>query len=335
MAPGGRGNPDAPLLTGASIKSEKPIVLGVSKMNINLKLLHTFLLVAEHASFRRAAEESNRSQAAVSLQVKSLEEQLGVALFHRTTRRVLLTSEGEHLLLCTRKSLQELEIGLRHIKDAINVTKGHITFACVPTVASTRLPEILLAFHEAHPSITLEVNELSTDGLLENVRRQEVDFAIATMVENATDFHFETIHHERIFAMLPAQFQLRGRREISLAELARFPTMKLSGATGLHDTLSKAISEQGLTMNSPYGFQRTSSQIAMAAAGLAVAILPEMAVPLALQAKLQCLPIVNPALGRVLCIVTLRGRTLSPIASKLVAIIKQRIGTQSLPEAST
>jgi len=303
-------------------------------MNINLKLLHTFLLVAERGSFRRAAEESNRSQAAVSMQVKQLEEQLGVALFHRTTRRVLLTSEGEHLLLCTRKSLQELEIGLTHIKDAINVSKGHITFACVPTVASTRLPEILVAFHEAHPNITVQVNELSTDALLENVRRQEVDFAIVSLIENATDFHFEAIHRERVFAMLPSKYQLRGRSEISLAELARLPTMKLSGATGLRDTLSKAFAEHGLTMNSSYGFQRTSTQIAMAAAGLAVAILPEMAVPLALQAGLQCLPIVKPELGRVLCIATLRGRTLSPVASKLIAIIKTSLGTQSLTEAS-
>ena len=63
-------------------------------MNVNLKLMHTFLLVAEHSSFCRAAEVSNRSQSAVSMQIKQLEEQVGVALFHRTTRRVELTAEG-------------------------------------------------------------------------------------------------------------------------------------------------------------------------------------------------------------------------------------------------
>jgi DNA-binding transcriptional LysR family regulator len=87
-------------------------------MNVNLKLLHSFLLVADHGSFRRAAEEANRSQSAVSMQVRQLELQLGVALFHRTTRKVELTREGEMLLDCARKAAIELQIGLRRIKEA-------------------------------------------------------------------------------------------------------------------------------------------------------------------------------------------------------------------------
>ena len=77
-------------------------------MNVNLKLMHIFLLVAEHNSFCRAAEVSNRSQSAVSMQIRQLELQLGVSLFHRTTRRVQLTREGELLLVCARRAVTEL-----------------------------------------------------------------------------------------------------------------------------------------------------------------------------------------------------------------------------------
>jgi DNA-binding transcriptional LysR family regulator len=74
-------------------------------MDINLKLLATFLSVAQNASFRKAAEQMNRSLTAVSMQIKQLDEQVGVPLLQRTTRKVELTREGEQLLITARKAL--------------------------------------------------------------------------------------------------------------------------------------------------------------------------------------------------------------------------------------
>ena len=88
---------------------------------VNLKLLHMFVAVAENRSFRMAAEQLNRSQSAVSMQIKQLEEQVGVAIFHRTTRRVELTSEGERLLGHARRALDEWENGLRQIRDVVDI----------------------------------------------------------------------------------------------------------------------------------------------------------------------------------------------------------------------
>src|ERR1700743_47955 len=121
-----------------------------ARMNVNLKLMHTFLLVAEHSSFCRAAEVSNRSQSAVSMQIRQLELQLGVSLFHRTTRRVQLTREGELLLVCARKAVSELQTGLRQIRDAVDIQRGRLTLACAPTLAATRLPEILATFQKSY-----------------------------------------------------------------------------------------------------------------------------------------------------------------------------------------
>jgi len=296
-------------------------------MNVNLKILHTFLLVAERGSFRRAAEDAHRSQGAVSMQIKQLEEQLGVQLFHRTTRDVKLTAEGEHLLTCARKSLADLDQGLREIKDVIRLNKGHITFSCIPSVASARLPEIIVAFQEAYPNITLRVEELPTPQLRESGRKLDIDFAIAPFIDNATDFHFEVIYNEPIYALIPKKFALAGRSDITLLELTQMPIMTLTGSTdaGLRQTLAKALKTRGLTMQGRYEFQMTSTQIEMAAAGIGVAILPQMALRLARWRGLQFLPIVDPSITRDLCIVTLRGRTLSPTAARLVSIVKEHL----------
>src|SRR3546814_6651447 len=93
-------------------------------MNVNLKLLQVFLLVAEHCSFRSAAVAANRSKSAISTQIKQLEGQLGVALFHRTTRSVSLTAEGQELVDCVRRALYEVDAGLRKIAEYAELRRG-------------------------------------------------------------------------------------------------------------------------------------------------------------------------------------------------------------------
>ena len=108
--------------------------------DINFKLLHIFIAIADNRSFRQASEKLNRSQSAVSMQIKQLEDQIGAALFHRTTRRVELTAEGSKLLTFARRALGEWENGLREIREAVDIQRGTLTFACIPTIAATILP---------------------------------------------------------------------------------------------------------------------------------------------------------------------------------------------------
>ena len=79
------------------------------KIKINFKLFTTFLAVAENASFRKAAEQTHLSLPAVSMQIKQLEERLGVALLQRTTRKVVLTHEGEKLMRDIRSKASAAE----------------------------------------------------------------------------------------------------------------------------------------------------------------------------------------------------------------------------------
>src|ERR1700754_4332851 len=97
------------------LKGEAMSIEGVITKKINLKLLQAFLVVAERASFKGAADELHRTQAAISAQVKKLEEQIGIKLFHRTTRSVVLTADGELLLQYTQRAVDEIEQGLNKV----------------------------------------------------------------------------------------------------------------------------------------------------------------------------------------------------------------------------
>jgi DNA-binding transcriptional LysR family regulator len=117
--------------------------------------------------FKKAADALFISMPAVSMQIKQLEEQLGVALFQRTTRKVDLTAEGEQLMITARRAMAELESGLARLQQTVDIQQGHLSFGCVPTIASSRLPAILTEFAKKYPGVSVHVKELPQRELLD------------------------------------------------------------------------------------------------------------------------------------------------------------------------
>jgi len=294
-------------------------------MKMNLKLLSTFLLVAENGSFRKAAEQLSLSLPAVSMQIKQLEEQLGVALFQRTTRKVELTREGEQLLISGRKAMAEIDAGLALIQHAADVHQGRLSFACVPTVSGTRLPQILTVFAKRYPGIVVNVRELANKELLEAVRRREVDFAIGPIPERKVDLDFSPLFTDEYCALLPTWYEDGGRSGIPLSELARSPLLKLSGSTAFRDHVDTALREKGLDDQTNYEFMHVTTLVAMAEAGLGVALMPRVAIPR--NTVLKVVRVTSPALSRTVAIITIRGYSLSPAAARLVELCEQMIVT--------
>jgi len=292
---------------------------------VNLKLIQTFMLVARHSSFRLAAEQSFRSQSAVSAQIRQLEDQLGVPLFFRTTRSVRLTPDGEELLERSRRALYEVESGLRAIAERADARRGRVHFTCSPTIAGGRLAPILAAFDKAFPNVEVSVRELTSQAMYESIRKREVDFGIGPCVPSG-EFDFEPILEDPLYALVPAALAGGRRQTIGLTALARMPLLMLNYATALRGTLEDAMAQRGLAWHTRHEFGQAHTLIAMAAAGLGAAILPRVALPAHQPATLRALRIVNPAMGRQIVIVTPRGHRLSPASQKLVHLVRQLLG---------
>ncbi|WP_454743570.1 LysR family transcriptional regulator [Cupriavidus necator] len=289
---------------------------------VNLKLLQTFLVVAAESSFRVAAEKSFRSPSAVSAQIRQLEEQLGVALFHRTTRNVRLTDEGEQLLECAQRALLEVEEGLRKIQEAADMRRGKVSLSCSPTVAETRLARVLAAFEKDYPGIEVSVRELTSSALFDSVRNREVDFGIGPAIDTA-EFQFDPIMEDPLYALVPKRFITTAKRSISLTTLSNMPLLLLNPATALRGMLESAMNERHLSFSTRYEFTQAQTLISMATAGLGAAILPKVALPSRTDPSTYVLRIVNPMLVRQVSVITLRGQNLSPAPLRLVELLRQ------------
>ena len=293
-------------------------------MIYNLRAIQIFVVVAENRSFRKAAETLHRSQSAVSTQIKLLEEQIGVSLFHRTTRRVQLTVQGEQLLGHAQRAVASIEQGLSEIREAANVQSGHITMGCVPSIAATVLPDVLVEFKRKRGGIRLGLRELASQQLLEAIAGQEISFGIGPEVDQAGDFDFAPIGSEQIYALLPKAHWKPGHTAITLAELATMPVVLASASAALRNSLNRELISQGLEIANSFEVIQVQTMLAFAQAGLGVAILPKIMIPKPLDKMLQALPIVDPVLERTLCLITLKGNSLSPAALELSALIVDR-----------
>lgn len=292
-------------------------------LNINFKLLYMFLLVADHSSFRRAAEKSNRSEAAVSMQIKQLELQLGVSLFHRTTRSVELTQDGKHLVGSVRKALAEIESGLKRLRESADLEFGTLSIACVPTVAATRLPHILLAFQKEHPKISVHVREVVATELLESIRQRQVDFGIGPKMKAITEFSFSPILKDEMYALLPSDYKLQRKKGVTLKELTQLPILMLTTLSAFRGELDAALKARNLTLITKFEVRNPQTLCSMAEAGLGAALLPKISVPP--RTSMQAVPVTGPSLTREICIVTLRGQSLSPAAARLASFVERLI----------
>lgn len=287
-------------------------------MNINFKLLQTFLAVAELGSFRRAAEATNRTPSAVSMQVRQLEAQVGAALFQRTTRHVELTIEGRHLLERARRAMTDLDEGLRELRDAVRLRHGVITVACSPTIAATLLPGVLADFGRAYPRVTVLVRELGAQDILVAVRERKVDFGVGPTVAQASDFHFQPLLRDELCALVPAGHPLARRGKLPLHVLEGVPMVMLSNFAAMRRLVEEAARASEVSLTVQYEVQQMQTLVAMASAGLGVAVSTRIAVgSLEPLSNVRVLSLGVPTLVREISVISGRGLALTPVAAEL------------------
>ena len=294
---------------------------GRATNRVNLKLLQTFLLVAENSSFRQAADLVSRSQSAVSTQIKQLEEQVGVALFHRTTRKVRLTAEGKQLLDNARKAVGEIELGLRNLREVADMRRGRVALACAPMIAATRLPAILSSFEKEYHGVRIVLQELKSVELFQSVRNGDVDFGIGPVVRDG-DLDFEPIITERIHALVPRRFIAERRDTITLTELADLPIIQFHSATVMAQLIAEAATSKDVALNVRYQCIQGQTMVALAEAGLGATLLTESVARTVRSDAVQSMLIVDPPINQQFGIVRRRGQMLSPAAARLVELIR-------------
>ena len=150
---------------------------------MDLRQLRYLVALAEELSFTRAAASEHVAQPALSQQIRRLEDELGLALVERTTRRVALTEAGELLVVRARRILIELESAHTELQALRGMYTGHVNIGAMHTMGPVDLSLALALFHERHPGVGLTVREQTSEEMAEMLRVDELDLAFLSVTE--------------------------------------------------------------------------------------------------------------------------------------------------------
>jgi len=288
----------------------------------SLNKLRTFVEVATSGSFRKASARLNLSPQALSAHVRDLEDQFRLPLFHRTTRSVRLTAEGERFLIRARRVLDELEHGLLELQDHADLRRGLVVVTCMPTLASRLLPGIVASFIRRFPGVETKIYDEIAAPLIDRVRNGEADFGIGPQIADDKDLAYEPLIRDSIIAAFAKGHPFAKCTEISLHDLVTHRLLVLTPNTNIRTVLERAFVREGLVLNPAHEALHRFTLCGMAEAGLGIALLPEMTMS-AVDSKLLVRPIVRPSIAYEYGIISRRDHAQSPAVTAFLTYLRK------------
>jgi LysR family carnitine catabolism transcriptional activator len=303
-------------------------------INWNTRQLEVFVVVAEALSFRRASELVHLSQPAVSGLITRLEETLDVRLFDRTTRTVQLTAAGRVFLDQARRVRDQMQLAERSMKDLVQLQEGRVTVAALPSLAANVVPSTFAKYAALHPGIRLKVIDTLSGPAFDLVRAGQVDFALTAANPAYEDLDYAPIASDGFVLLIPPDHpEARAAvKPIKWADTAKYPHISMPLPTSVRQYAASAFLKLGILFEPVHEVEHLATIQSMVAAGLGVAALPALAAEVSRPVGAILRRLTEPSMSRPIGLVTQRGRSLSPAAAAMVALLRKEVDRLALFE---
>lgn len=219
--------------------------------------------LAEERSFTRAAERHFVVQSALSHQIKALENELGVPLFARTSRRVELTAAGEAFVNQARLSIEAADRAMAEAAAATGRVRGTLTLGVIPTVTAIDIPAELSRFRAAHPEVRIRLRGGGSDEFIAAIGEGRMDVAVLGLASatRPTGVATRELATERLVAVLPQRHRLASRSRLHLKDLAEETFVDFPAGTPGRAQSDLAFREAGLQRE--VAFEASSTELVL------------------------------------------------------------------------
>lgn len=245
---------------------------------MNIRALQYLVAVADHSHFGKAANACFVSQPTLSIQLKKLEDELGVQLFERNNKRVLITEVGRVIADRARDVLQSI----KGIKETVQIIKnpysGQVKMGIIPTLAPYLLPNIIPKLSEVYPDLTLLLVEARTAEIVAQLKKGELDVIILALPIEDKQLTTVFLFDEEFLFAVPKDHPYADHPSISLADLSGQTLLLLEEGHCLRGQALVLCQQNNATEE--MGFRATSLETLrhMVAAGSATTLIPKLAV---------------------------------------------------------
>ncbi len=258
---------------------------------MELRQIRSFLSIAETLHFGRTAELIHLSQPALSLQIKALEEEVGVRLFERNRRKTTLTAAGLAFRDDAAAALSQLEQAMRSARLAANGKLGLLRIGFISTVGSEIVPNIVRQFRELNPEVEFSLRAIPTADQVQMLESGLLDIGFFRLpIGGHSALDVVTVHRERFVLVVPASHKLAKRKRVRLSEVAGqdFVLYERTYAPGFHDLIFGMLRDARIVPNISQTAAELSMLISLVGAHMGVAILPLSAVKHSVASVVAC-----------------------------------------------
>jgi DNA-binding transcriptional LysR family regulator len=242
---------------------------------MEIRQLKAFLAIADARTFTAAAQRTHYTQAALSMQIKQLEKEVGVPLFIRMPRRVVLTEAGERLLERAHHILREHDAALAELAELAGAERGRLRVGSASgMVSADALPAILKKLRKSHQHAEVSVTSGTSEELVKRILASEIDMAFVSLPVQARNIQTEVLSQDQLVAIASPRHKLSKQRVVSAFALAGEKLILGERGGNTRRLIDEFFAEAGLKPTVAMELSRQAAIKNMVAADMGVGIVP-------------------------------------------------------------
>ncbi|OKL36024.1 cidABC operon transcriptional activator CidR [Domibacillus mangrovi] len=296
---------------------------------MDIKHLHYFIEVTNFNSFSKAAEHLFITQPTISKMIKNLEVELGVELFDRSRKKIVLTDAGRILLEQAKLVDQAFHNLETELDNLLELKKGHIRIGLPPVFDAHFFLKIIGAFHKIYPGITFQLLEDGSKKIEEDVANNDLDVGVIVMPTKNEVFEYFSFMEEDLMLILPRSHSLANKTEIHLSELSAESFILFNKDFVLNDRIVSSCNLAGFHPHVISESSQWSFIEEMVASELGISLLPE-SICRHLHDHVRAVKVVNPSIKWNLAIIWRKNQYLSYAAKEWLQFTKAQFSKMNL-----
>lgn len=288
---------------------------------MDIKQLIYFLTIAEEGNISKAADRLHMAQPPLSQQLKLLEEELGVLLFERNTRRMQITDAGQLLQNRAQQIIDLMEKTSKELNDLKEGSQGLLSIGTISSAGETLVPIMVQNFHKVYPGVDFRIKESSTFEILELVKRGVVEIGVIRTPFNLETFDYISLPEEPMMAAALNSLLDMNKTSINLGELKGKPLLFHNRYA---NNIEEACKKSGFEPKVKCRIDDTRTMLNWASAGMGIALIPRDMMALIPDSNLRFIEIKEETLATKIIVIWRKNHYLSTPARHFLEFFKSK-----------
>lgn len=297
---------------------------------MDLSQLEIFLSIAEEKSFSRAAEKMLRTQPAISIAIKRLEEELGESLFDRSSKNGSLTEAGRVLLSYAQRMINLRDEAREAVGELRGMFRGRLTIGANESTSLYLLPPLLMEYRKRYPNIKIEVFRAVSEKIPLEVSERNLDFGFLSYDPMHPNLQSLEIHKDELALVVPPNHRLARQKQVTVKDLGEEQFVAHNVKTPSRTKIFELFAQHHTPLNIclELATLETIKEFVLLEAG--IAILPRLAVEAEIKSgKLMEVPVKGMKIEKTLRLVYRRESSLSHAAKSFLDLVKEQRGIET------